>query len=154
RAFAGDTASDTIAKVIERSPDWTALPADVPASMRRLLRRCLEKDPADRLHDVADARLEIADVLSTTNRDSNVIVHSQPRWRVVLAAVSVAVLLGGAVAWWVRGADVRPPPSFGGPVMEFGITFPNNFMPADGIALSPDGRRIAANVWSNSGNIW
>ena len=154
RAFAGDTASDSIAKVIEGSPDWAALPADVPASMRRLLRRCLEKDPADRLHDVADARIELAGVLSTANRDSDAIVQSRSEWRAMLAAVSIAVLLGGAVAWWVRGADVRSSPSVGGPVTEFGITFPSNFMPADGIALSPDGRRIAANVWSDSGNIW
>jgi Tol biopolymer transport system component len=154
KAFAGDTASDTIAKVIERSPDWTALPADVPASMRRLLRRCLEKDPAERLHDVADARLEIADVLSTPHRDSDVIVRSHARWGAMLAAVFIAVLLGSAVALWVRGAGVRSSPVAGGPVMEFGITFPNNFMPADGIALSPDGRRIAVDVWSNSGNIW
>src|SRR5205085_2547589 len=37
---------------------------------------------------------------------------------------------------------------------EFGVTFPNNFMPTDGVAISPDGRHLAANVWSDSGNIW
>jgi serine/threonine protein kinase len=155
RAFAGDTASDSLAQVIERVPDWTALPSDVPASMRLLLRRCLEKDPADRLHDVADARLEIADLLSTTRPDSRVIAGSQSGWRAVLPAVAIVALLAGALAWWVRGADVRTPPSSGGgPAMEFGITFPNNYTQADGIALSPDGRRIAVNVWSSSGNIW
>ena len=38
--------------------------------------------------------------------------------------------------------------------LEFGVTFPNNFTPADGTAISPDGRHIVANVWSKSGNIW
>ena len=63
-AFARATVSDTIAAVIERDPDWNALPATVPPAVRRLLTRCLEKDPRRRLHDIADARTEIDDVLS------------------------------------------------------------------------------------------
>ena len=43
-AFPGETVSDTLAAVLEREPDWNALPADTPSSVRRLLRRCLEKD--------------------------------------------------------------------------------------------------------------
>ena len=57
--FAGDTVSDSIAKILEREPDWSALPAATPASIRRLLLRCLAKDPKQRLRDIGDVRIEI-----------------------------------------------------------------------------------------------
>ena len=57
--FAGDTASDSIAKILERDPDWSALPAATPAPVRRLLRRCLMKDPKRRLRDIGDVRIEL-----------------------------------------------------------------------------------------------
>ena len=58
-AFSGDTISDSIAKILEREPDWSALPAAAPAPIRRLLLRCLAKDPKQRLRDIGDARIEI-----------------------------------------------------------------------------------------------
>jgi serine/threonine protein kinase/Tol biopolymer transport system component len=58
-AFGGETVSDTISAILTREPLWKNLPAGTPAAIRRLLRRCLEKDLARRLHDIADARLEI-----------------------------------------------------------------------------------------------
>ena len=57
RAFDGETVTDTLAAIIDREPDWTALPAAVPASVRHLLRRCLDKDPKRRLRDIGDARV-------------------------------------------------------------------------------------------------
>ena len=62
-AFRGETSSDTIAAILEREPDWSALPAQTPVSIRRLLQRCLEKDPKRRLRDIGDARLEIEEAL-------------------------------------------------------------------------------------------
>jgi serine/threonine protein kinase/Tol biopolymer transport system component len=58
-AFAGDTVSDSLARILEREPDWSALPAATPAPIRRLLRRCLAKDPKQRLRDIGDVRIEI-----------------------------------------------------------------------------------------------
>ena len=58
-AFLGPTTSDTIARVLEREPDWEALPGSTPPSLRRLLTRCLEKDPKRRLHAIADTQFEI-----------------------------------------------------------------------------------------------
>ena len=58
-AFSGETASDAVAAILSRDPDWLELPAETPESVRRLLRRCLEKDPKRRLHDIADARIEL-----------------------------------------------------------------------------------------------
>src|SRR4029450_5541600 len=63
-AFPGATVTDTLAAILERDPDWTALPTATPTSVRRLLRRCLEKDTERRLHDMADARLDIEDALN------------------------------------------------------------------------------------------
>ena len=65
-AFGGETVSDTIAAILEREPDWSALPAQTPVSIRRLLQRCLEKDPKRRLRDIGDARLEIEEALGVT----------------------------------------------------------------------------------------
>ncbi len=58
-AFTGATVSDTIAKIIEREPDWQSLPASTPPRVRALLRQCLRKDQKQRLHDIADVRIEI-----------------------------------------------------------------------------------------------
>jgi eukaryotic-like serine/threonine-protein kinase len=60
RAFDGNTASDAIAAILARDPDWSALPAATPPGIRRLLERCLDKDAKRRLHDIADARVEIS----------------------------------------------------------------------------------------------
>jgi serine/threonine protein kinase len=57
--FAGATVSDTIGKILEREPDWSALPAATPTPVRRLLLRCFAKDPKQRLRDIGDVRIEI-----------------------------------------------------------------------------------------------
>ena len=59
RAFDGDDISYTLANILKSEPDWNALPADTPAAVRRVLRRCLEKDPKRRTHDIADVRLDL-----------------------------------------------------------------------------------------------
>ncbi len=63
-AFAGDTASDILVSILERTPDWAALPGATPPAIRTLIRRCLEKDPRKRLRDIGDARLELDDLLA------------------------------------------------------------------------------------------
>ncbi len=64
RAFPGETVSDTIAKILERDPDWAALPPRTPNKVRELLRRCLEKDSRRRLRDIGDARVELDELLA------------------------------------------------------------------------------------------
>jgi Tol biopolymer transport system component len=63
RAFPGATVSDVLVQVLEHDPDWTALPEGTPVSVRQLLRRCLKKDCAERLRDIADARTQLEDAL-------------------------------------------------------------------------------------------
>ena len=70
RAFDGDDAALILGSVLRLEPDWTALPAKTTPAVRTLLRRCLSKDPRERLHDIADARLELreaADQLRNTD---------------------------------------------------------------------------------------
>ena len=62
--FAGPTVSDTLAGVLKTEIDWKALPSETPTEIRRLLRRCLERNPKNRLHDIADARLVLDDLLA------------------------------------------------------------------------------------------
>ena len=66
RTFGGETVSDTLASVLKTDPDWRALPAAVPPSLRRLLRRCLDKDPKRRLQAIGDARIQIEGCLAAS----------------------------------------------------------------------------------------
>ena len=98
-SFAGATPPDTVAAVQQREPDWSQLPADTPASVRRLIRRCLEKDPKRRLRDIGDARLEIEEALGpTSERDQPVSPRVKIAWWVV--ALGVAALAAGVFATW------------------------------------------------------
>jgi len=60
--FAGDTFSDTLATILKSEPRWDDLPADLPRGVVRVLRRCLAKDPRERLHSIADARIELTEM--------------------------------------------------------------------------------------------
>lgn len=65
RPFTGETVSDSIAAILGRDPDWQALPGEIPSRIKDLLRRCLRKDRDRRLHDIADARIEIEEALES-----------------------------------------------------------------------------------------
>jgi serine/threonine-protein kinase len=67
RAFEGDDISSTLASVLKSDPDWNALPPATPAALVRLLKRCLQKDPRERLRDVGEVRIAIAGLLSGTS---------------------------------------------------------------------------------------
>jgi eukaryotic-like serine/threonine-protein kinase len=146
RAFAGDRVSEVIAQILEREPDFAALPPALPASIQRLLRRCLEKDRRQRLRDIGDARLELLDALSNdaaeptatgplTARSS--FAGSRVR-RGVLAMAIVTAAVAGAWAWtaW-RPATIEAPR----PPMRFSI--PVSTTAAWGLAISADGSQIA-----------
>jgi eukaryotic-like serine/threonine-protein kinase len=102
-AFAGETVSDTIVAILEREPDLTVLPAASPPPIRRLLRRCLEKDRTRRLADIADTRLDIDDALSGSDFDAPV-APSISRTRERLAWASVLLLIGVTAAVMVARA--------------------------------------------------
>src|SRR5439155_20428256 len=98
RAFGGDTTSDTIAAILDREPDWSALPPATPASLRRLLYRCLEKDPKRRLRDAADARLELDEpVEAHADREPAVVKGPFAPLHIALGMMTL-LAIGGAVA--------------------------------------------------------
>ncbi len=114
RVFDGETVSHVLAAVLKDDPDWTALPPTTPASIRRLLRRCLEKDRKRRLPDAADARLEIDDApLAASGDGSRVAVPvSRPAWRralPVVAATVIALGVGGTAVWLAMRESSTPP---------------------------------------------
>jgi len=80
--FEGDTMSDTFVSILEREPEWVALPAATPAPIRRPLERCLRKDPRKRLHDIADAILDIDDAatMAPIGAGGESVVSSGGRW--------------------------------------------------------------------------
>ena len=98
-AFAGPTIAETIAAVLERAPDWTALPTATPEALRSLLRQCLEKDPERRLRDFRDVRLGIDALLDTASpapTSSAERLHGRHRW--AWGAVGAAALAVGLIA--------------------------------------------------------
>ncbi|MBI3279059.1 MAG: serine/threonine protein kinase [Acidobacteria bacterium] len=97
RTFQGGTTTELLAGILEREPDWNALPATVPENVRLLLRRCLQKDIHARLHDIGDARLEIEDALAGRGTAKPAL---QPRLarRRMLAGALAGLLLGAAAA--------------------------------------------------------
>jgi serine/threonine protein kinase len=140
RAFPGDETSDVLACVLAREPDFGALPAATPPSIRRLLRRCLQKNRNDRLRDIGDARIEIGDALTKSDTEETVVPtrHGRPSSRQWIALVSAGALLPliAAVAI-VRG--FRPTPTT--PEMHLEINTPPTSVP-ESLAISPDGRTI------------
>ena len=70
RLFTGATVPHVLASVLMTEPDWSALPAETSSLLRRVLRRCLEKNRKERLHDIADARREIAEALRTPGAET------------------------------------------------------------------------------------
>ena len=97
RLFEGETVSDVLASVLKSEPDWQALPTAAPASLHRLLRRCLERNPKNRLRDIGDARLTLEDSLAGRGDDLPVATapgrggKSVALWAALAAAVALAV---------------------------------------------------------------
>jgi len=106
-AFDGETATDVLAHIIEREPDWDALPPDTPAYLRALLRRCLEKDLAKRLGDIAEAAVVMSEA-GVAGATRPVAARAKAR-NIALAMGAVALVALGLVAG--RFALQGPAPS-------------------------------------------
>lgn len=140
-AFGRATPTDTLIAIVERDPDWTALPADTPAHVRQLLKRCLTKDPRERLRDIGDARIELSSVAAVP------LATAGPRAgsRATLVGAALVVALFVAVAYY---ASTRPESGRATSVVPFQV------LPPPGheffgevthvfLALSPDGTQLA-----------
>src|SRR5262245_48537866 len=145
RAFKGEDVSDTLAFILTQQPDWDALPATTPAAIRRLLRRCLEKDRKRRLADAADARLEI-DEACTSPADHSIVSGPPIRPSVSRHAlpVAVAAIVASAITGIVVGRGVRPSSTSETPI-RFTIPLPEQQRLGTGrpiLAISPDGTKV------------
>ena len=148
RAFEGEDISVTLASVIKEDVRWPALPADLPEPIRRLIRRCLEKDPRRRLRDIGEARLTLEDPASsepeTKERAVAPRVSSASLRRRALPIVATALFVG-AVASFVTW-NFRPPAAIAAVVTRFPIVLPDDQAPTRQnlavVAISSDGARI------------
>jgi serine/threonine-protein kinase len=145
RAFSGETASDTIAAILEREPSWDQLPDAIPLPVRRLLQRCLEKDPKRRLRDIGDARMELEDT-PTSLAQAGLVPEKHPlmtrRMAIsALAGAAVGAAVGGVFASrWRRSAGPRS-------LTRFRIPLPEGSVAEASwnkrVAISSDGTQIA-----------
>ena len=143
RAFEGEDISITLAGVLKEDVKWDALPSDLPVSIRRLLRRCLEKDPKRRLGAISDARLELEEALVPNEIAVARIAPSGigRRERLIWASLAMVVLAVAAGVAWMS----TPKPEMPAPVTRFGV-----LPPGDGaftgspprFAISPDGQSL------------
>src|SRR5262245_8957858 len=160
RPFAGDDVSQTIARVIEREPDWDALSRVAPSSIVRIVRRCLQKDVTQRCRDIGDVRLELLDAVTQPERRDA--VESGRRFRtstlaLLASALVLGVLAGSLLTAFLRGPAPTPTETAVRVSTEISVP-PDALLALDAAAanigydstlldLSPDGRTL---VWVGS----
>ena len=138
KPFPGQTQSDVMASVLQRSPEWDALPAGLPGSVLRLLHRCLEKDPKLRLRDMGDAQLDLEDASKAPVPE---LAEKPPRrfsWVPWLAA-GLLLLMATAAGWLIL---LRRPPQ--NPLANAHFTRLTDWEGVErDAAISPDGKFVA-----------
>jgi serine/threonine-protein kinase len=137
--------SDVLAAVLRGEPDWAALPPATPGAVRRVLRRCLEKDPERRLHDMADARLEMNDVRAATDVDPQGATARPLAGRflpwAVAAILGVVAALGWSGLWTRRAPQTRD-------LLHAAVMLPEDLDLSEGapgvqiLAISADAKRL------------
>jgi Tol biopolymer transport system component len=141
KTFGGTTLSDSIGAILHTEPDWDRLPADTPPTVHRLLRRCLAKDARNRLHSIADARIELED----TNPPSPAVVDTARGYRIAVAGLGVALVgvLAAALLSLRRPAADASDPRGDNPLAGARFTRVTNFEGSESdAAISPDGRFV------------
>jgi eukaryotic-like serine/threonine-protein kinase len=150
-AFGGETVTDTLAAVVRSEPDWTLLPRQTPASVRRLLERCLRKDVKSRVQAIGDARIaleELDDVVSAAATPS-VSQAATPFWKRALPAVALVLAASAVTAFVVL---ITLPQSPAPAVTRFVVPLDQgtDFVGKQRtvVAVSPDGKMIAFSAGS------
>jgi len=152
RAFGGEDVQEVLASVIKQEPDWNALPADVPPSVVKLLRRCLTKDPKERLQAIGEARIAAGQYLAEpdTAVPSEVATSRTPiRWRALTGLFAVAFL---ATLWilWPSEKASEPPVRLS---VNLGAGDSQLYIGGGAtVLLSPDGKMLAFVAELPSGN--
>jgi Tol biopolymer transport system component len=144
-AFPGDTVADTIAGILEREPDWSAIPSSAPASIQRLVQRCVVKDPRDRLRDIGDARIELQAVETSSSATPSASIVGADRRRSPSLLLSVAAAVGVlAMAAVIGAAAFRRSAAAESALAGARFVPLTNWDGAEeGAEISPDGRFVA-----------
>jgi len=141
-AFSGESITDILAGVLRAEPDWSALPAATPPRIRKLLRRCLERDRKQRLQAIGEARL----AMDAPEEEVRPLPAAAPLWPWVAAALAMALAVTAAVGWWRAGRSAPLPPLMRLRV-ELGPDMKLERPPGGSLlALSPDGTLLAVIV--------
>jgi Tol biopolymer transport system component/tRNA A-37 threonylcarbamoyl transferase component Bud32 len=155
RVFEGETVSDTLASVLKSDPDFDKLSTDIPAAVRRLLRRCLHKDPHHRLHDAADARIVLEEVAAgvVDEQGAQAPPTEEGLSRRTLLLMVASGLAAAALTFVVMAFLPASAPSDTSTV--FPIPAPRGTR-LEQVAVSPDGKSFAFVAESPSGftEIW
>ena len=144
RAFAGEDVSDTLAYVLTKEPDWNALPAATPTSLRQVLRLCVTKDVKRRARDIGDVRLAMEGAFETTAASQGAVAQLVG-WRPSMGMAAAAALLISVITGVaVRSVMYREPTPR--PVVRFSLPLPPGVsltgVVRHALALSPDGTRL------------
>jgi eukaryotic-like serine/threonine-protein kinase len=144
RPFGGATTVDALAAILERDPDWSRLPASLPPALRKLLERCLRKDPNRRLQNAGDLRIELEDMLT---EGADVPAYSSTGWRLTaLTAIIVTTLTLLVLARTLQLSRNAGAPT-ASQALRASIDLPGDLSLALGgmsvLALSPDGMTLA-----------
>jgi serine/threonine-protein kinase len=149
RMYDGETAAETLARIIEREPDLTALPSATPTAVRTILERCLTKDPRARLQAIGEARILLERAIAQPHADERVEVPaSDERRRGPSATVAwvlagaLALLLAGALAIWAPWRTASPP-SLVQVKANIGADASLTIDAGTAAVLSPDGQTLA-----------
>jgi serine/threonine-protein kinase len=148
RLFAAETVTDTLAAVLKSEIDFAKLPKETPAWLRSLLQRCLERNPKDRLHDIADARIELAAAREEPSPTAT--ARRASPWALAVAA-ALLVAAGLVADRWLLVPHALPPLPLR---LELAVPEGLSLQWGDGqssLALSPDGRRLALAVTGDGG---
>jgi serine/threonine protein kinase/Tol biopolymer transport system component len=139
RPFAGATLTEVLAAIVRDEPEWTLLPQDTPPAIRGLIKKCLRKDPGQRIRDIGDVRIEIEDARANQTPDEAAVDDRTRRkalarwvWASLFGVFVVVAALAAATAFRSESRASE---------MRFEITTPPTGDPAS-IAISPDGRTI------------
>jgi len=137
--FAAETVTETLSAVLSRPIDLDLLPPATPPAIRRLLRRCLARDPRERLHDIADARIVLAEVERGDSDDQPVqsapaAGAAAPRRRWVVGALALAAALAGFAVARLSSRSATSEPSFHLVTAQTGFVHSARFAP-DGTTL-------------------
>ena len=143
RPFEGEDVSDTLATILKGEPEWSRLPADTPASIRALLRHCLEKDRRQRIADIAVARYVLGAPLEAAAPARTPADAGKPRSSWIGFAAALAAALVAAAGGWI----LKPSPTASArPITRFPIILAQDqSFTSSGrhiLALSPDGTRL------------